>query len=498
MSMADTERDKRKDAAGKPLVLHLIPKLAVGGATKCTLYQAARTAALGYETMVVAGLEYSAEGTMERMAQELGVHVTMLPSFRNSLTAPGGDLWTLIQLRALLRGRPSVLVHTHGGKAHYIGSWLKRLCPRVHLVHQIHGWSWGAESAGLRDRMLIAAERWAARNAEVVGVVTTLDIQKGLDLGIGTRGQYRLMRSGVDLTDFRPWTPRRRREARERLGFGPDDKIVCSVGRLAPQKAPHRLVELAQVMSADPHYRFVLIGGGVLEREIRDELARRGLPRRLILVYGHRDNVPELLSAMDLVLLLSNYEGLPRTLVEALAMGLPIAARAVDGVNEIVTSPLMGSLIPLEASAEQTAEIVRSTVDESRMDVEAVLARRQRAEEFGLHASLEQAVAVYRELLGQSAPSVDLRPVFLEDVVRAIDLLAEDERREAANGQPESAPAHAERAPRDRRTGRDRREGRERRKSESASGFDRRSRMRRAAREAAADDQAAGGSPDGQ
>lgn len=497
--MGERERDNPRVVSQKPLVIHLIPKLAVGGATKCTLYQAARTAALGYDTMVVAGLEFSPEGTMDRMAQDLGVSVVSLPCFRNTLGSPAGDLSTVLHVRSLARGRGSVLIHTHGGKAHYIGSWVKRLCPSVRLVHQVHGWSWGTQPEGIRDRLLIAAERWAARNAEVMGVVTTLDIQKGLDLGIGTRGQYRLMRSGVDLTDFRPWTPRRRREARERMGFEPEDRIVCSVGRLAPQKAPHRLVELAQVMSADPHYRFVLIGGGVLEREVRDELARRGLPRRLILVYGHRDNVPELLSSMDLVLLLSNYEGLPRTLVEALAMGLPIAARAVDGVNEIITSPLMGRLIPLESDAEQAAEIVRGTIADSRMDVEAVLARRQRAEEFGLHASLEQTVAVYRELLGEGAPAVDLRPVFLEDVVRAIDLLAEDERREAGDPADEEPRAVHSTAthPLDRRTGRDRRAGRDRRQSEG-EGFDRRSRRRGADRRGAAGEHPANGSPDAQ
>jgi glycosyltransferase involved in cell wall biosynthesis len=473
--MAGPDLENRTMPSERPFVLHLIPKLAVGGATKCTLYQASRTVPLGYDTLVVAGLEHSPEGTMDRMAEELGVNILLLPCFRNSLMNPVGDLRTLFILRRIVRDHPTVLVHTHGGKAHYMGSWLKAVCPRVRLVHQVHGWSWSGEPSGLRDRLLVSAERWASRNADVLGVVTTLDIQKGLDLGIGSRGQYRLMRSGVDLTDFRPWTPRRRRQARERLGFGPEDKIVCSVGRLAPQKAPHRLVDLAEVMSADPNYRFVLVGGGALEREIRDELARRKLPRHLILIYGHRDNVPELLAAMDLVLLLSNYEGLPRTLVEALAMGLPLAARAVDGVNEVISDPLMGALIPLTADALEAADIVRQTIDGSRMDVEAVLARRQRAEEFGLHASLEQTIAVYRELLGEVAPSVDLKPVFLEDVVRAIDLLEEDERLEDAPEEPRRRPTPSGPRPRsDRRSGSDRRAATDRRKSPDPSGFDRR------------------------
>jgi len=473
--MSEEFADNEEPASARPLVLHLIPKLAVGGATKCTLYQAARSVGLGYEAVVVAGLEQSPEGTMDRMAERLGVRPLLLPCFRNALVDPIGDARTLAELRKLVRGRPAVIVHTHGGKAHYIGAWLKRLAPHVKLVHQIHGWSWSGRSAGIRDRLLVAAERWSARAADVLGVVTVLDIEKGLALGIGEREQYRLMRSGVDLTDFRPWTPRRRSVARERLGFEPEDKVVCSVGRLAPQKAPHRLVELAEYMSTRGSYRFVLIGGGSLERAVRNELAERKLPRHLIVVYGHRDNVPELLSAMDLVLLLSNYEGLPRTLVEALAMGLPIAARAVDGVNEVISSSLMGTAIPLDADAAQTADLVEQTISQSRMDIEAVLARRQRAEEFGLHAGLQQMVTVYRALLGESAPAVDLKPVFLEDVVRAIGQLETDERFEElddAGGEAASASRASERRSRS-----------DRRRNPHPRDFDRRERLRRLAQE---------------
>ncbi len=367
--MSNREFPESTGAPPKPLVVHLIPKLAVGGATKCTLYQASRTAALGYETVVVAGTEPCPEGTMHGMAERLGVRIEPLDSFRNSILTPLADRRTVDACCRLIGDRRPAVIHTHGGKGHVIGALLKARIPDAHLVHQVHGWSWREPPDGIRDKLLIMAERWACAKADIVGVVTTLDVRKGLDLGIGARGKYRLMRSGVDLADFRPWTPRSRQRARDTLCIDDSARVISNVGRLAPQKAPHRLVDLAEKMHGRDDYRFVLVGGGQLEREMRQELARRKLPRKLILVLGHRDNVPELLAAMDLVLLLSNYEGLPRTLVEGLATGLPIAARAVDGVNEVINSPTVGSLIPLEADAEETARIVSETIARSRMDV---------------------------------------------------------------------------------------------------------------------------------
>lgn len=392
----------------RPLVLHLIAKLAVGGATKCTLYQASQTPALGYDCLVVAGAERSPEGTMEDLAAELGVQVVQLACFKNTLLSPVSDLRTVRACRELIGDRPHVILHAHGGKGHFIGALVQRAVPRAKLVNQIHGWGWAQQPRTIRDRTLVAAERWAARRAALLGVVTTRDIEKGLRLGIGTPEKYRIMRSAVNLAAYTPWNPGARERARRLLGFSDDDLVVGSVGRLVPQKAPHRFIELAAHMADDRAVRFVMIGGGRRERAIRRHLRRRGLERRLLLLIGHRENVPELLLAMDLVVLLSDYEGMPRTLIEALASGVPVAARAVDGVNELIGSPVLGRLIPVGADTAATAEIVREALRECRFDEESVRARRARADEFSRRTGMLQTVAAYRELLGDAAPESDL------------------------------------------------------------------------------------------
>jgi glycosyltransferase involved in cell wall biosynthesis len=182
----------------------------------------------------------------------------------------------------------------------------------------------------------------------------------GLEEGIGGPSDYRLIRSGIPLRRFFPDRDRGA-EIRTGLGLSPDDIVVGSVGRLSPQKNPHDFVRVAELLSRGrPALRFVYVGDGPMRREIEGALESAGMTDRVLLL-GIRDDVPDILRTMDVFILTSLWEGLPRVVLQALATGVPVVAYDTAGIEEAVREGANGHLVApgdVEGMVERLAPIV--------------------------------------------------------------------------------------------------------------------------------------------
>ena len=137
-----------------------------------------------------------------------------------------------------------------------------------------------------------------------------------------------------------------RAEVRAELGVDPGTIVIGTVANLRVQKAYPDLLEAArEVIERRPDVRFVAVGQGPLEAEIRAIHARLGLGDRLVLL-GHRPDAVRVMGACDVFVLASHWEGLGVAVMEALALGLPVVATAVGGVPEVVEHGREGLLVP--------------------------------------------------------------------------------------------------------------------------------------------------------
>jgi glycosyltransferase involved in cell wall biosynthesis len=136
-----------------------------------------------------------------------------------------------------------------------------------------------------------------------------------------------------------------RTEARAELGLGTDDVVVAHVANLREKKDHATLLAAArQALDAEPHLRFISIGQGPLEDEIRARHAELGLGDRFTLL-GYHPDPARILAAADLFTLTSRHEGLPIALLEALALGLPAVVSAVGGIPSVVRPDIEGVLL---------------------------------------------------------------------------------------------------------------------------------------------------------
>ncbi len=151
---------------------------------------------------------------------------------------------------------------------------------------------------------------------------------------------------GAPLDEFAPFSPEARREAREKLGFGPNEKIVGTVTRLMESKGNRYLVEAASILARKRNdVRVVVVGEGPLRSELEAQAREIGVSERVTFLGFQRD-VAQAFAAFDVAVFPSLWEGTPLTVFEAMAMKKPLVATSVDGLRDVLCDDENALLVP--------------------------------------------------------------------------------------------------------------------------------------------------------
>ncbi len=380
-------------------VLHPITRLIVGGAQENTLYTAALLDPERFHVEVLSGPQTGAEGSLIEEARERGIPLTILPYLVREVH-PYYDLLAFWSLYRFLRRRRYTIVHTHSSKAGLLGRMAARRAGVPIVVHTVHGWSFHEHMPAPLRRLYIALERFVAPMTDALVVVTDRDIDKGLRAGIGRPEQYHLIRSAIPLDEFSPEKVDRA-EVRTSLGLPVNAPVLGNVGRFSPQKNPLDWVRVAARVAREmPECRFLLVGDGTMRPQVEALLAEEGIADRTLLT-GLRRDVPRMMAAMDLFLLTSLWEGLPRVIPQAMAMGVPVVANRADGTVEAVAHGRSGYLVTpgdLETMAACCLELLRDSQKRQEMGREG---QRYARQEFDVRAMVAQIADLYEELLAR-------------------------------------------------------------------------------------------------
>jgi glycosyltransferase involved in cell wall biosynthesis len=335
-------------------VAQVITRMIVGGAQETVLLTAALARRDRFEHVIVTGPQTGPEGSLLAEAQRRGVRVVVVPELVRQVHPPS-DLRAVVALRRLFADLRVDVVHTHSSKAGIVGRIAAARAGVPRVLHTVHGWPFHAHQPRLASGLWRALERSAARRSDHLVVVAEPDREKGLAAGIGAAGDYVVVRSGVELEMYGTALARRH-EVRDRLGLPRDARVLGAVNRLSEQKDPLTLVAAAgRVLRADPAAWLLIVGDGPLRAAVDAGVAREDVADRVVLT-GLRYDVPDLLGAMDVFLTTSLWEGLPRTILQAMATGVPVVATSVDGVVDVVDDGVTGLLVePRNATQAATA-----------------------------------------------------------------------------------------------------------------------------------------------
>ena len=321
-------------------ICHIITKLELGGAQEVVLHVVSHLDPTKYRAILITG----PGGLLTEEAQRFShVEVNILPTLGRQIH-PFDDLIALAGLTKLLRRlRPSI-VHTHSSKAGILGRWAAWFAGIPVIVHTIHGYGITPLQPRWLKHLLLMVERITGWITTQWIAVSQADIKKGQTWHL-FRNNVVLVRPGIDPRPFQHVMEASDRELlRRELGAEPGTHLVGTVACLKPQKAPDDFIEVARLVTqALPNVRFVLVGDGALRAKIESLIARHCLHKYVYLT-GWRRDIPAVMHALDVFLLTSHWEGLPRVLLEARVAGLPIVATNVGGADEVVVGPAIGEL----------------------------------------------------------------------------------------------------------------------------------------------------------
>lgn len=321
-------------------ILHIITQLDLGGAQKNALDIVRLLDKNRYAIYFVS----SNKGLLLKEALHTpGVKTVFLPSLKRSINLLA-DLLTLFRLTLLFKKEHIELVHTHSSKAGILGRWAAHLAGVPVIVHTIHGWSFHNGLNSLMNSLYIFLERITAKFTNNLIAVSFSDIQKGLNNKIATKDKYILIRYGIARDEFANRNINIERKKKE-LGLDVNSFLVGMVACLKPQKSPQDFVRVASlVIKKRPQTQFLLVGDGLLRKEIERLIDSLNLKENFILT-GWRRDIPEVMSCLDILVLTSLWEGSPLVFLEGMCCRLPIIAYDVDGASEVIKNGINGFLV---------------------------------------------------------------------------------------------------------------------------------------------------------
>jgi len=248
---------------------------------------------------------------------------------------PFSDARALRSLVGEIRDFRPHIVHTHTAKAGMLGRLAARWCGVPVTVHTFHGHLLTGYFSPWKTEAVVRLERRLARRTTAlvaVGATTRDDL---LAKGIGRRDQFHVVPPGVTLP-----APPPQAAARAALGLPTSGLVVAYVGRLTAVKRPDRFLELVRRVGGQrPDVTFVIVGEGELVDDVRRAALSLGPRLRLI---GWRSDVETVYAAADVVVLTSDNEGMPVTLIEAAHAGRPAVTTRVGSAAEVVEHGVTG------------------------------------------------------------------------------------------------------------------------------------------------------------
>ena len=275
------------------------------------------------------------------------------------------------------------VVHVHTPVAALVGRIAAFFARVPFVVYTAHGFYFHDDMPKTKRRLHIFLEKVAGKMTDLMFTQSEEDAKTAVDKKLLPSNRVYAIGNGVDVEKFNPSNYSSGRALRKKLQIPEEAFVIGMIGRLVEEKGVVEFFDAAKVVNKrHENVYFLLIGDRLasdhataVDKAIKE--AQKEVGSRLILT-GMRSDIPELLSTMDLFTLPSWREGMPRTIIEAMMMGLPVVATNIRGSREEVMQEETGVLVPVR-NPEILARAFERFVESPSWGVELGNAGRNRA-----------------------------------------------------------------------------------------------------------------------
>jgi sugar transferase (PEP-CTERM/EpsH1 system associated) len=297
---------------------------------------------------------------------------------------PGIHVGVVWKIADIVKENHVDIIHTHNEKAQLYGG-MAGLLARVPVVHTKHG-------KNSLDCRTILRNNISARMCRKVVAVSCDAATECTQREMIPSAKVLTILNGVDTERFSPAGDQM--NFKKRLGFSEDTLLIGIVARLAPVKDHATLFEACRILNESAYqFRLFVVGDGPLKDQLEAVAYSLGIDKQVIFT-GMRDDIPDLMRAMDIFVLSSLSEGISITLLEAMSCCLPIVATEVGGNPEVVVDGLTGFLVPPQ-HPELLADKLRVLITDQQLRQQMGKVGRQRVVN---HFSIKETAEKYRQL----------------------------------------------------------------------------------------------------
>jgi len=326
-------------------VAHIISRMVTGGAEEDLLFTIQGLDKNRYDIDLIVGEECNKD--IFDIGQEIGFNIIQINGLKGKLNF-FYDPIILIKLVILLKRNHYDIVNTHTTKTGILGRLAARIVGVPIIICRLQGTAIQTFSSKILNWALMFFEKLTGKFTDAYISVSEILSKNYKEKGIGIKTKYYTVYSGMNLDKFFDVRENiKQEEIMKELGIASDNFIIGTIGRLEVAKGHKFVIEAfkkVQEERKDSLLKLMIIGEGEEKENLIKYVRKLGLEDKIIFT-GYRKDIEELMAIMDIFVLSSLREGLPRVLVQAAAVGIPSIAFNVDGVPEIVKDCYNGFLV---------------------------------------------------------------------------------------------------------------------------------------------------------
>jgi glycosyltransferase involved in cell wall biosynthesis len=330
----------------KVKIFRIITKLNIGGSSIHSVLLTAHLDKDLYQSILIRGNQEKEGGTLDDLIHSKGVKPLVIPEMVREIS-PIKDLIASWKLYRLMKIEKPEIVHTHSSKAGTLGRLAAKIAGVPLIIHTFHGHVFKGYFGNLKSKIFIIVERLLALITTKIITVCPAQRKEILNFKIANSNKIIFIYLGLELTPFLSCN-HYKGELRKELGIQDSSPVVGVVARLVRVKGiDYFLRAVKEVSKHKPRVKFLIVGDGELRFELENLVRKLGIEEN-VLFLGFRRDLVKIYADLDLVVLSSLNEGLPVSIIEAMASGKPVIATDVGGVKNLIQNEINGILIPPE------------------------------------------------------------------------------------------------------------------------------------------------------
>ncbi len=317
---------------------------------------------------------------------------------------PISNLKAILALYKLIKSEKFDIVHVHSPLAAMLGRIAAKMARAPVVIYTAHGFYFHENMRKEKRRLVIWMEKILGR-----ACTNILLLQSGEDRATAVKEGISLSQNavwisnGVDINKFKPGSPDEK--LRSSFGIKKEDKVVGFAGRIVKEKGIEELVMAVGIIKKHVPSVKLLIAGDTLgsdrdkgtKEKIKNIIAKNNLKENVIFA-GQRNDMPRIYALMDVFVLPSFREGMPRSILEAMASAKPVVATDIRGSREEVARGVTGKIVPVGEVNPLAGAITEILLDKKLAIKMGEAGRKRVEEEFNEEMVLDKEIEIYKRL----------------------------------------------------------------------------------------------------